>query len=170
MSTDSPQIEMPELTLGADAAVAADGTPVVERVAPTIRGKIDRFGVCWGTGRRKTAVARVRLKDGNGKITVNNRDMTEYFPLITDQHAVLAALRATSMLEKVDVIIQVEGGGSTGQSGACKLGIARALQAKNPELHPTLTEGKFLTRDGRKVERKKYGHKKARRSFQFSKR
>lgn len=170
MSTDAPQNEMPELTLGVDAAVAADGAVAVERVAPTIRGKVDRFGVCWGTGRRKTAVARVRVKDGNGKITVNGREMTEYFPLIADQNAVLAVLRATNMLEKVEVIIQVEGGGATGQSGASKLGIARALQAKNPELHPILSEGKYLTRDGRKVERKKYGHKKARRSFQFSKR
>ena len=173
MSTDAPQIETPEmpaLVIGSDVAEATDGAPAVERVAPTIRGKVDRFGVCWGTGRRKTAVARVRVKDGSGQITVNGRAMTEYFPLITDQHAVLAVLKATSMLEKVEVIIQVEGGGSTGQSGACKLGIARALQAKNPELHPILTEGSYLTRDDRKVERKKYGHKKARRSFQFSKR
>ncbi len=170
MSTDAPQIEMPELTIGSTAEVAVEAVDVVERVAPAIRGKVDRFGVCWGTGRRKTAVARVRVKDGSGKITVNGREMTEYFPLIADQNAVLAVLRATSMLEKVEVIIQVEGGGSTGQSGACKLGIARALQAKNPALHPILTEGKYLTRDDRKVERKKYGHKKARRSFQFSKR
>ena len=170
MSTDAPQIEMPELNIGGAADEPSVEAAPVERVAPTIRGKVDRFGVCWGTGRRKTAVARVRGKDGSGQITVNGRAMTEYFPLITDQHAVLAVLKATSMLEKVEVIIQVEGGGQTGQSGACKLGIARALQAKNPELHPILTEGSYLTRDDRKVERKKYGHKKARRSFQFSKR
>ena len=93
MSTDAPQIETPEmpaLVIGSDVAEATDGSPAVERVAPTIRGKVDRFGVCWGTGRRKTAVARVRVKDGSGQITVNGRAMTEYFPLITDQHAVLA--------------------------------------------------------------------------------
>ncbi len=92
MSTDAPQMEMPELNIGGAAdGPSLDAAPVA-RVAPTIRGKVDRFGVCWGTGRRKTAVARVRLKDGNGKITVNGREMTEYFPLITDQHAVLAVL------------------------------------------------------------------------------
>jgi len=164
MSTDTPDLEMPEVTLGGEAPAE------VVKVAPTIRGKVDRFGVCWGTGRRKTAVARVRLKDGTGKITVNGRDLNNYFPLLVDQNCVLSPLKATSMQDKVDVIIQVEGGGSTGQSGACKLGIARALQAKNVDLHPILAEGKFLSRDDRMVERKKYGHKKARRSFQFSKR
>lgn len=167
MSTDAPITEMPELNLGV-AAPEADAPAA--RPAPTIRGKVDRFGVCWGTGRRKTAVARVRLKDGQGEITVNGRQMTEYFPLLVDQNAVLAALKATGMTDKVNIIIQVEGGGQTGQSGACKLGIARALTAKNVEFHPILAEAKFLTRDDRKVERKKYGHKKARRSFQFSKR
>lgn len=164
MSTDTPALEMPEVTLGGEAPAE------VVKVAPTIRGKVDRFGVCWGTGRRKTAVARVRLKDGTGKVTVNGRELNNYFPLLVDQNCVLSPLKATSMQDKVDVIIQVEGGGSTGQSGACKLGIARALQAKNVDLHPILAEGKFLSRDDRMVERKKYGHKKARRSFQFSKR
>lgn len=170
MSTDTPAVEMPEVTLGGDLTLGGEAPVEVAKVAPTIRGKVDRFGVCWGTGRRKTAVARVRLKDGSGKITVNGREMNEYFPLLVDQACVLSPLKATSMDGKVDVIIQVEGGGQTGQSGAIKLGIARALTAKNVELHPILAEGKFLSRDDRMVERKKYGHKKARRSFQFSKR
>jgi small subunit ribosomal protein S9 len=144
--------------------------PVVERPAPTIRGKIDKFGAAIGTGRRKTSVARVRLVDGKGTITINGREFKEFVTLERDQHAILSPLRATDMADKVDVIVQVKGGGPTGQTGAILLGIARALQAKNPQLHPILSENKFLSRDSRMVERKKYGHKKARRSFQFSKR
>jgi small subunit ribosomal protein S9 len=149
---------------------AGETTAVAERPAPTIRGKLDRFGTAMGTGRRKTAVARVRIKDGSGKILINERDVKEYFPLERDQRMILAPLSATETVGSVDVWVRVDGGGPTGQTGAVVLGIARALQAKNPNLHPKLSEGGFLTRDSRMVERKKYGHKKARRSFQFSKR
>ncbi|WP_145373438.1 30S ribosomal protein S9 [Maioricimonas rarisocia] len=147
--------------MGGEGAVAAE---------PTIRGKIDRFGTAIGTGRRKTSVARVRISDGDGKLTVNGRDMKEYFTLERDQEMVLAPLKATDSLGKVDVWVKVNGGGPTGQTGAVLLGIARALQVRNPGLHHILSEGGYLTRDGRMVERKKYGLKKARRSFQFSKR
>lgn len=157
-----------ELTFsGADQPLAADApapAPVIQR------GKLDRFGVAMGTGRRKTAVARVRLRPGNGKFEVNGRQMGEFFCIERDRLTVEAPLRATDKLGQVDVWVRVHGGGTTGQAGAIVLGIARALEALNPTLHATLSEGSFLTRDSRMVERKKYGFKKARRSFQFSKR
>jgi small subunit ribosomal protein S9 len=163
---------VPDITSDLNLGGAAEGAEaqVIERPAPTIRGKIDKFGTAIGTGRRKTAVARVRIVDGNGTITINGREFKEFVTLERDQFLILAPLRATEMADKVNVMVQVKGGGSTGQTGAILLGIARALEAKNPQLHTTLAENKFLSRDSRMVERKKYGHKKARRSFQFSKR
>ena len=135
-----------------------------------IRGKIDRHGVAIGTGRRKTAVARVRITDGDGAMTINGRQLDEYFQIERDRLVIEAPLKATETLGSVDVWVRVNGGGPTGQAGAIVLGIARALQAKNPNLHEALSDGGYLTRDGRMVERKKYGYKKARKSFQFSKR
>ena len=157
------------LDIGSQAAdeTAEGEVPYFE---PIIRGKIDKFGVAWGTGRRKTAVARVRLKDGSGSFTVNGRKIEDYFPIERDLEMIRAPLKATGTFGKVDVDVTVNGGGPTGQTGAVVLGIARALQAKNPQLHTSLSEGGFLTRDSRMVERKKYGRKGARRSFQFSKR
>lgn len=135
-----------------------------------IHGKLDRNGVAIGTGRRKTAVARVRLKAGNGATSINGRDLAEYFPNIRDLQRIEAPLRATEKLGQVDLWVRVTGGGTTGQTGAVVMGIARALEAMNPTLHAILSENGFLTRDSRMVERKKYGLKKARRSPQFSKR
>lgn len=135
-----------------------------------LRGRVDRYGVAIGTGRRKTAVARVRIKDGSGQIKINDRELEDYFPFIRDRKTVLAPLVATEMEGKVDVWVRVNGGGPTGQCGAIALGIARALEARDAGLHRVLSEGGYLTRDGRMVERKKYGRRKARRSFQFSKR
>lgn len=155
------------LTFGGGESAEEDAVP---RPAPTIRGKIDRFGVAMGTGRRKTGVARVRVKDGSGQFAINGRTLEEYFVVERDRLAILAPLKATEMVGKVDISVNVSGGGRTGQAGSIVLGIARALQAKNPANHPILSEGGYLTRDSRMVERKKYGHKKARRSFQFSKR
>jgi len=173
MSDDgTPEMESVELASGLDIGSEAE-SPAPEAAPyfePTVRGKVDRFGVCWGTGRRKTAVARVRLKDGSGKFTVNGRELREYFPVERDLGMIEAPLRATSMLGQVDIEVTVQGGGPTGQTGAVVLGIARALQAKNVQFHSVLSEGGFLTRDSRMVERKKYGRKGARRSFQFSKR
>lgn len=126
--------------------------------------------VALGTGRRKTSVARVRLRAGTGQITINNRQLKDYFPNLQDQLQVLAPLERTEQSGKVDIIIRVQGGGPTGQSGACKLGIARALKAFNPLLEPILREANLLTRDGRMKERKKYGLRGARRGTQFSKR
>ncbi|QDU79481.1 30S ribosomal protein S9 [Polystyrenella longa] len=155
------------LTLGSGAPAEEDNQPQVD---PVIRGKIDRFGAALGTGRRKTSVARVRVKSGSGVITVNGRPMEEYFTVIRDRKMILAPLLVTGEEGKVDVWIRASGGGITGQTGAAVLGIARALQAKDASNHHALAEGGFLTRDDRMVERKKYGLKKARKSFQFSKR
>jgi len=122
------------------------------------------------TGRRKTAIARVRIKAGSGKILINNRAVDDYFPAIKDRFQVLDALNQTGKLASVDVWIRVHGGGLTGQAGACKLGIARALRAFDSELDDMLRHSGLLTRDGRMKERKKYGLRGARRGTQFSKR
>ena len=158
-----------ELTLGSGEP-AAEGEEEAEKVAPVIRGRVDKFGVAMGTGRRKTSVARVRIKAGDGKMTINGRTLEDFFCVERDRQMVNAPLRATEQLGKVDVWVRVNGGGTTGQTGAIVLGIARALQVMDPDLHHVLADGGFLTRDGRMVERKKYGRRKARRGFQFSKR
>ncbi|MDD3469991.1 MAG: 30S ribosomal protein S9 [Thermoguttaceae bacterium] len=123
-----------------------------------------------GTGRRKSSVARVRVRPGQGRIVVNDRLFDEYFPGVQQQNAVLAPLTQTGKLESVDVIIRVNGGGLTGQSDACKMGIARALKIFAPDVEDVLRTQSLLTRDGRMKERKKYGLRGARRGTQFSKR
>lgn len=165
----NPAAETPELVFSGpgDAEAAA---PVVEPAAVVIRGKLDRFGTAWGTGRRKTSVARVRVKSGTGKFEVNGRPHSAYFCVERDRMVIEQPLHAAEKHGAVDVYVTVEGGGTTGQAGAIVLGLARALEALNPSLHQMLGENGFLTRDSRMVERKKYGYKKARRSFQFSKR
>ena len=122
------------------------------------------------TGRRKTAVARVRLKAGGGEITVNGRELDAYFPAIKDRALVEGALEQLGKRSAVNVVISVDGGGPTGQAGACRLGIARALKVFDLELTEPLRQGGLLTRDGRMKERKKYGLRGARRGTQFSKR
>jgi len=124
----------------------------------------------WGTGRRKTAVARVRIREGSGKFIVNGQDCNDYFPLEVQQMDVRAPLRLTDMAARTDVWVNVKGSGKHSQSGAVLLGLARALKVFRPDLESTLREAGLLTRDSRMVERKKFGHKKARKSFQFSKR
>ncbi len=122
------------------------------------------------TGRRKTAVARVRLRAGSGAIKVNGRDLDGYFPAVKDSALVSGALETVGRRTAVDVDITVNGGGPTGQAGACRLGIARALKTFDGELAEPLRQGGLLTRDGRMKERKKYGLRGARRGTQFSKR
>ena len=123
-----------------------------------------------GTGRRKKSVARVRLLPGSGKITINKRDIEDYFGYETLKMSVRAPMRLTDTLSKFDVNVNVYGGGFTGQAGAIRHGIARALIVADPELRGTLKKAGFLTRDPRMKERKKYGLKAARRAPQFSKR
>lgn len=122
------------------------------------------------TGRRKEAVTRIFLSRGSGKIVVNDKDYKAYFPLTYLQNEVDVALRTVESLDKFDIQINATGGGIKGQAEACKLGIARALLEVNPEFRPALKAAGLLRRDPRAVERKKPGRKKARRSFQFSKR
>jgi len=125
----------------------------------------------WGTGRRKTSVARVRLKSGGtGKIVVNRREMGKYFTTFREEERVLAPLRAVGVDKTYDLFVNTHGGGLAGQSGAIALGIARALVKANPEHERLLRDARFLTRDARQKERKKYGRRGARRGFQFSKR
>ena len=124
----------------------------------------------YGTGRRKHSVARVRVYNGTGKITINNRDIDDYFGLETLKMVVRQPLNATDTLGKVDIVATVEGGGVSGQAGALRHGISRALLLVNPEFRPVLKKAGFLTRDPRMKERKKYGLKAARRAPQFSKR
>ena len=124
----------------------------------------------YGTGRRKTAVARVYLRPGTGKIVVNRRDFDDFFPSRVLKMVIRQPLLLTETQDKFDILVNVRGGGSTGQAGAIRHGISRALLEYNGEFRPKLKAGGFLTRDARKVERKKPGQPKARKRFQFSKR
>ena len=123
-----------------------------------------------GTGRRKTSVARVRIREGSGKITINKRELADFFRVEQDRDAVVAPLEYCEVRDSVDVIIRVHGGGTTGQAGACMQGIARALLKHDSDLSDKLREKHFLTRDARMKERKKPGLHGARRGTQFSKR
>ena len=123
-----------------------------------------------GTGRRKSSVARVRIRPGEGKILINKRPLDDYFYNQQSRNAVLAPLEHAGVRDQIDVIIRVGGGGTTGQADACKLGIARALKKYSPELEEMLRDSGLLTRDSRMKERKKPGLRGARRGTQFSKR
>lgn len=131
---------------------------------------VNASGDTLGTGRRKTAVARVRLRAGKGTILINQRPMEEYFPADKFREAVLAPLVQTGRRNDVDVLVKVDGGGLTGQADACKLGIARALKKYDVTVDEALRDSGLLTRDSRMKERKKYGLRGARRGTQFSKR
>ena len=124
----------------------------------------------YGTGRRKKSIARVYIAPGTGKITINKRDIDEYFGLETLKVVVRQPLVATENADKFDVLVNVHGGGFTGQAGAIRHGLSRALASYDPEYRPVLKKEGYLTRDPRMKERKKYGLKKARRAPQFSKR
>ena len=124
----------------------------------------------YGTGRRKTSTARVYLRPGNGKITVNKREFEAYFPNEALQRIIRQPLRLTESVEKFDIYVNVDGGGTAGQAGAVRHGITRALMEFNSDLRPTLKKAGLITRDPRQKERKKYGQKGARARFQFSKR
>jgi len=146
--------------------------PAVNPAAQTKAEKkvADKGGYYWGTGRRKSSVARVRIKPGSGKLLINKKQLEDYFKLEQDRKAVLAPLLAVGAEKSFDVFINVKGGGITGQAGASLLGIARALRNYDENYVQTLRDGGHLTRDPRMVERKKPGRAGARKRFQFSKR
>lgn len=136
-----------------------------------VAAKTDKInGDALGTGRRKSSVARVRVRAGSGTITINKRPLEEYFTLDQDRKAIMEVLEATGHASDVDVVIRVNGGGTSGQAGACRMGVARALFSFDEETFESLRDGGFLTRDSRMKERKKPGLHGARRSTQFSKR
>ena len=123
-----------------------------------------------GTGRRKESIARVFLRAGAGKFTVNGREVNSYFPNHAWKHDAIEPLKFTNLADQVDVVVTAQGGGIGGQAGAVRMGLSRAISRFNPELRPALRKNGFLTRDSRMKERKKYGQKGARKRFQFTKR
>ncbi len=145
-------------------------SPVVEPAAPTHVQKLDAQGRAYATGKRKNAVARVWVKPGSGRIVVNDKDFAAYFARPVLQMVLKQPISAANRDGQYDIVASVSGGGLSGQAGAVRHGISKALTFYEPELRPVLKRGGFLTRDSRVVERKKYGKAKARRSFQFSKR
>jgi small subunit ribosomal protein S9 len=146
----------PEIPAAAPASEPAAALPVV--------------GTHLGTGRRKTAVARVRMMPGTGKFLINDRDVEQFFTELQDRNDATAPLDLTGVRRHWDVRVNIAGGGHTGQAGAVRLGLARAVLKAYAQFEITLRDAGYLTRDARKVERKKYGRRKARRRFQFSKR
>src|SRR5665647_1389367 len=138
--------------------------------SPQYVKKVDKFNRAYATGKRKDAVARVWIKPGNGKITVNTRDVTVYFARPVLRMMIQQPLVIANRTGQYDIICTVAGGGLSGQAGAVRHGLSKALTNFEPELRGVLKKGGFLTRDSRVVERKKYGRAKARKSFQFSKR
>lgn len=163
--------DMPSLNIGAGVEPAALEVAPAAPVTPKRPPKpLLKGGYHFGTGRRKTAIARVRIKLGTGKFLVNERPREQFFHIQRDQDDVIAPLRVAEMIGKVDVHCSVLGGGPTGQAGAILLGVSRALVHFDVQHEAKLRDAGFLTRDSRKVERKKYGRSGARKRFQFSKR
>jgi small subunit ribosomal protein S9 len=157
-------------TLSSLADLKDAGAAPASAEAPHYVQKLDKLGRAYATGKRKNAVARVWLKPGRGQATVNGRELDVYFARPVLRMILNQPLVVANRLTQYDLTISVAGGGLSGQAGAVRHGIAKALTNFEPELRPILKKEGFLTRDARVVERKKYGHKKARRSFQFSKR
>ena len=168
--SDETKVETTEAPTGMAALETLTESPVAEAAAAPVEPKIDNLGRSYATGRRKDAAARVWVKRGTGQMKINGKDVTQYFarPVL---HMILAQpFEAAERVGEFDVVATVKGGGLSGQAGAVRHGISRALTHFEPGLRPALKAGGFLTRDSRAVERKKYGKAKARKSFQFSKR
>ncbi len=154
-----------------DLDTVAEGTVAAESEAAVTRAPVrDELGRAYATGKRKDAVARVWIRPGSGKVTVNGREMNSYFARPVLQMILRQPFQVAGVEDQFDVTATVKGGGLSGQAGAVKHGISKALQLYDPALRAPLKAAGFLTRDSRVVERKKYGKRKARRSFQFSKR
>jgi small subunit ribosomal protein S9 len=152
------------------AHAEAGGDTATATIPQREPAKPDAGGFIWGTGRRKSAVARVRIRKGEGKFQINGKEVADYFSEPQDQEACHAPLKATNMAGQFDVFVNAHGGGITGQAEAVLLGLARALSNYDPALEPMLRDRQYLTRDPRETERKKYGQPGARKKFQFSKR
>ena len=172
---DAPVPSTPQSDAPADDASEQPSTPVeigseVASEEALEAPQAPTTGLFWGTGRRKSAVARVRLIPGEGKVLINKREVDDYFREPQERLAVCEPLIATDTEKVFNVFVNVKGGGHSGQAGAIRLGVARALLKANARYEPPLREKAYLTRDARVVERKKYGQRKARRRFQFSKR
>jgi small subunit ribosomal protein S9 len=168
---DAPQGTPAEENPAAAEAPAETSAPQQQAIPAVVASNVEEPLYYWGTGRRKTSVARVRLKPGGtGKVVVNKRELDNYFYRHQDRKNIFDPLDLTKTNGKFDIFVNVDGGGTSGQSGATRLGVARALAKFNPELSDMLRANGFLTRDGRQSERKKYGQRGARASFQFSKR
>ena len=169
--SDETKVETTEAPEGMAALGAiAEGGAVEAVAAASVEPKIDNLGRSYATGRRKDAAARVWVKRGTGQMKINGKDVSEYFARPVLQMILAQPFEVTERVGEFDVIATVKGGGLSGQAGAVRHGISRALTMFEPGLRPALKAGGFLTRDPRVVERKKYGKAKARRSFQFSKR
>jgi len=168
-SQETPLIDPEKVKAMVPKSAASPSSPP----APTEKLSASDLGskeYIWGLGRRKKSIARVRIRPGSGKIIINKREVDKYFTNLRDQNDVRSPLVATENLERYDVWANVNGGGSTGQAGAIVLGIARALMKADADTYSVLKAKGYLTRDSRIKERKKYGRRGARRSFQFSKR
>ncbi len=161
--TDEPASTTPTAPEQAEAPSTATA-PTTEKTSQ-VSGRY-----VWGTGRRKSSVARVRVRPGEGEFIINKREVDVFFKVDKDRQAVRTPLKVTEATKSMDVFVNVSGGGTSGQAGAVVLGLARALAKANPDYEPKLREFNLLSRDPRKVERKKYGQRGARRRFQFSKR
>jgi len=151
-------------------AEAGEGGAATATVPQREPAKPDAGGFVWGTGRRKSAIARVRIRQGEGQFLINGKEVDDYFSEPQDRGACRAPLEATEMTSKFDIFVNAHGGGITGQAEAILLGLARALANYDPALEPILRDRQYMTRDPRETERKKYGQPGARRKFQFSKR
>ncbi|MGE0829990.1 MAG: 30S ribosomal protein S9 [Hyphomonadaceae bacterium] len=156
---------------GFEALRGLEGVPQPQQIEAVLREqKLDQFGRAYATGKRKNAIARVWVKPGKGKITINGKESDAYFARPVLRMMIAQPFKITDREGQFDVIVTVTGSGLSGQAGAVRHGISKALSDYEPGLRPTLKHAGFLTRDSRVVERKKYGRAKARRSFQFSKR
>ena len=159
-----------QITSLEDLATVAEGAPAVVEIMAPREPVRDELGRTYATGKRKDAVARVWIKPGSGKVSVNGKDQDAYFARPVLRLILRQPMQIAGVEGQFDVVATVKGGGLTGQAGAVKHGISKALQLYEPSLRSALKAAGFLTRDSRVVERKKYGKRKARRSFQFSKR
>lgn len=169
MAENEKEVTNPDIETETPETVAETKAPEEPRELK-LTGKADIGGFVCGTGRRKSSVARVRIKPGDGKFIINKREVEKYFPQVNDRNAAVAPLETLNLKNAFDVYVNVKGGGTTGQAGAVLLGVARALKSYDEGLMKELRDTGYLTRDSREVERKKPGQRGARRKFQFSKR